>query len=94
MTTYFDAQIIGTQLGFVTQDDWRANRLGDLAHWSLFSAFHEVKKDLVEPNLLLPDNTSSPALFMRWKERYVVPEDGPQDLAGASFAGKYFIHAQ
>ena len=70
MTTYFDAQIIGTQLGFVTQDDWRANRLGDLAHWSLFSAFHEVKKDLVEPNLLLPDNTSSPALFMRWKERY------------------------
>ncbi|KAL5505079.1 hypothetical protein ACEPAH_7742 [Sanghuangporus vaninii] len=87
VTTYFDAQIIGTRFGFDTKD-WVTSRQDDIVHWSRFKGFHEVKKDLIEPDLLLSDNTSRPALFMRWKERYVVPEGGPQDLSGASFAGK------
>ncbi|KAL5532455.1 hypothetical protein ACEPAF_6025 [Sanghuangporus sanghuang] len=87
VTTYFDAQIIGTHFGFDTKD-WVTSRQDDTVHWSRFRGFHEVKKDLIEPDLLLPDNTSRPALFMRWKERYLVPQDGLQDLGGASFAGK------
>ncbi|KAL5520990.1 hypothetical protein ACEPAG_8912 [Sanghuangporus baumii] len=89
VTTYFDAQIIGTSFGFDTKDGV-TSRQDDTVHWSRFRGFHEVKKDLIEPDLLLPDNTNRSFLFMRWKERYVVPEDGPQDLDGASFAGKSF----
>ncbi|KAL5483627.1 hypothetical protein ACEPAI_8859 [Sanghuangporus weigelae] len=93
VTTYFDAQIIGTRFGFDTKD-WVTSRQDDTVHWSRFRGFHEVKKDLIEPDLLLPDNTSRPDLFMRWKERYVVPEDGPQDLNGASFTGFYYIYVE
>lgn len=31
------------------------------------------------------------AVFMRWKEKFVVPDHRVQDINGASFAGKYTI---
>ncbi|KAI5121655.1 hypothetical protein M0805_002731 [Coniferiporia weirii] len=90
LTTYFDAQIIGMRHGFDTQD-WGATRQEDMVHWARFPAFRAVQKDLIEPRLTLPANTSRPAVFMRWKERFLVPDHRVQDISGASFAGFYYV---
>lgn len=87
LTTYFDAQIIGTRYGFDTQD-WDATRQEDMVHWARFPGFRDVQKDLVEPRLTLPANTSRSSVFMRWKERFLVPDHRVQDIIGASFAGE------
>lgn len=86
LTTYFDAQIIGMRHGFDTQD-WGASRQEDMVHWARFPAFRAMQKDLLEPRLTLPANTSRSAVFMRWKERFLVPDHRVQDISGASFAG-------
>lgn len=87
LTTYFDAQIIGMRHGFDTQN-WGATHQEDMVHWARFPAFRAVQKELIEPRLLLPANTSRPAVFMRWKERFLVPDHRVQDISGASFAGE------
>ena len=58
-----------------------------MMHWARFPAFRAVKKELVEPGLMLPENESRSAVFMRWKERFLVPDHRVQDISGASFAG-------
>jgi len=87
LTTYFDAQIIGNRYGFLTQD-WGASKEEDKVHWSRFPAFRAVKDELQEPRLTLKNNDKRPAVFMRWKERFLVPDHKVQDINGASFAGK------
>ena len=32
------------------------------------------------------------AVFMRWKEKFLVPDHRVQDINGASFAGQFVIH--
>ncbi|EJD02441.1 uncharacterized protein FOMMEDRAFT_147410 [Fomitiporia mediterranea MF3/22] len=90
LTTYFDAQIIGMRHGFDTQD-WGASRQEDMVHWARFPAFRALQKELIEPRMLLPANTSRPAVFMRWKERFLVPDHRVEDISGASFAGFYYV---
>lgn len=87
LTTYFDAQIIGDRHGFVT-DDWGATDQEDLVHWQRFPAFAHVRGDTKGPRMLLPNNTSRSAIFMRWKEHFVVPDHKVEDINGASFAGE------
>ncbi|KAH8102007.1 vacuolar import and degradation protein-domain-containing protein [Phellopilus nigrolimitatus] len=87
LTTYFDAQIIGLRHGFDTQA-WGATRQEDLVHWARFPAFAALRPELREPRLTLPANTARPAVFMRWKERFLVPDHRVQDISGASFAGE------
>ncbi|KAF9269394.1 hypothetical protein L218DRAFT_915443 [Marasmius fiardii PR-910] len=89
LTTYFDAEIIGNRYGFLTQN-WDATEQEDLVHWSRFPAFRHVKHELQRPHLTMCDKDRG-ALFMRWKERFLVPEDQVQDIKGASFAGFYYI---
>lgn len=60
-------------------------------HWSRFPAFHAVKGELQEPRLTLKNNDKRPAVFMRWKERFLVPDHKVQDINGASFAGFYYV---
>lgn len=85
LTTYFDAEIIGSRYGFLTQK-WDANEQEDMVHWSRFPAFRHVKNELNKPNLTISDRDRG-AVFMRWKERFLVPDHKVQDITGASFAG-------
>lgn len=85
LTTYFDAEIIGSRYGFLTQK-WGANEQEDLVHWQRFPAFRHVKNELKRPHLTMPDRDRG-AVFMRWKERFLVPDHRVQDINGASFAG-------
>ena len=90
LTTYFDAQIIGSRYGFITEG-WDASEREDLTHWSRFPAFTALKGEVQGPKMMLPNNESRPAVFMRWKERFLVPDHRVQDISGASFAGKWNV---
>ncbi|KAG5220907.1 casein kinase [Salix suchowensis] len=84
LTTYFDAEIIGSRYGFLTRN-WGANETEDMVHWSRFPAFRQVKNELRKPYLTIDDRDRG-AVFMRWKERFLVPDHRVQDINGASFA--------
>ncbi|KAL0581527.1 hypothetical protein V5O48_000456 [Marasmius crinis-equi] len=89
LTTYFDAEIIGSRYGFLTES-WGASEAEDLIHWSRFPAFRHVKNELQKPHLTMCDRDRG-AVFMRWKERFLVPDHRVQDISGASFAGFYYV---
>ncbi|THU87243.1 hypothetical protein K435DRAFT_681996 [Dendrothele bispora CBS 962.96] len=89
LTTYFDAEIIGSRYGFLTQN-WGATEQEDVVHWSRFPAFRHVKNELKKPHLTMSDRDRG-AVFMRWKERFLVPDHRVQDINGASFAGFYYV---
>ena len=87
LTTYFDAQIVGNRHGFLTQD-WGATDKDDMTHWGRFASFQQVQGDMEEPRCTVKDNKRYGAVFMRWKERFLVPDHRVQDINGASFAGE------
>ena len=57
-----------------------------MVHWARFPAFRHVKNKLKAPHLTMDGHQG--AVFMRWKERFLVPDHRVQDINGASFAGK------
>ncbi|KAF4614872.1 hypothetical protein D9613_002703 [Agrocybe pediades] len=89
LTTYFDAEIIGNRYGFLTQS-WGASQHEDLVHWSRFPAFKHIRHEAQKPHMTLEDRDRG-VIFMRWKERFLVPDHRVQDINGASFAGFYYV---
>ncbi|OBZ75449.1 Casein kinase I 1 [Grifola frondosa] len=89
LTTYFDAEIIGSRYGFLTRN-WGASEQEDMIHWARFPAFRHVRNELKKPHLTLKDANRG-AVFMRWKEKFLVPDHRVQDINGASFAGFYYV---
>ncbi|KAF9075161.1 vacuolar import and degradation protein-domain-containing protein [Rhodocollybia butyracea] len=89
LTTYFDAEIIGSRYGFLTQE-WGATEQQDLVHWQRFPAFKHVKSEMKKPYLTISDRDRG-AVFMRWKEKFLVPDHRVHDIVGASFAGFYYV---
>jgi hypothetical protein len=85
MTTYFDAEVIGAQHGFIT-GKWGATDSEDLKHWGRFPAFRQMEHEIEGSRMTLPQRERG-ALFMRWKERFLVPDHRVMDVTGASFAG-------
>jgi len=61
-----------------------------MVHWARFPAFRHVKNKLKAPHLTMDGYPG--AVFMRWKERFLVPDHRVQDINGASFAGNSFIN--
>ncbi|KAI0709209.1 vacuolar import and degradation protein-domain-containing protein [Earliella scabrosa] len=90
LTTYFDAEIIGSRYGFLTRN-WGATEQEDMVHWARFPAFRHVKNELKKPHLTMQDALNRGAVFMRWKEKFLVPDHRVQDINGASFAGFYYV---
>lgn len=90
MTTYFTAEIIGKEHGFIT-NKWGATQADDMKHWARFAPFESLRP-IAKQNLKfnhLSNKTS--AIFMRWKERFLVPDWRVKDIHGASFAGFYYV---
>jgi glucose-induced degradation protein 4 len=86
LTTYFDAQIIGSRYGFLT-GDWGASEQEDMTHWARFPAFQKIKQEIRGPHHTIRDRDRD-CVFMRWKERFLVPDHRVRDINGASFAGE------
>jgi glucose-induced degradation protein 4 len=82
LTTYFHAEIIGSRYGFLTDKEWGATESDDLTHWSKFSAFRPLRNQLKRPGLTMRDRNRG-TIFMRWKERFLVPDHKTKEINGA-----------
>ena len=106
LTTYFDAEIIGTTKGFnfSTEGRWGTHSDTDYRHWSKFPHWREqlsanFSRDTnfsydwtATPQAPSPDPTlRGPFIYMRWKERFLVPTNAYRSLEGASYDGFYYI---
>ena len=103
LTTFFSGEIIGPTYGFLTGTKYyaQATEQDDLRHWSRFDRFHQVRNELRRPGLTMSDKERGPTgerergfVFMRWKERFLVPDHKVRDISGASFAGFYYLQLE
>lgn len=85
LTTFFDAEIIGLRYSFVT-GKWGAKEANDMTHWSRFAPFRPLRNRLGKTANF--NHLNRPYIFMRWKERFLVPDHRVRDINGASFAGE------
>lgn len=92
LTTYFEGELIGSKYTFLTEHkDWGSTELVDHQHWTKFSAFSPYKKHSRKMNIQIPGWTQRDNIFMRWKEKFLVPDHRVRTLNGASFEGFYYI---
>ncbi|KAK4690072.1 glucose-induced degradation protein 4, partial [Tremellales sp. Uapishka_1] len=96
LTTFFTAEIIGPHYGFLTGERFGATEHDDMRHWGRFEQFRRpaTRADMIRPELLLRDPIGKQRerdfVFLRIKERFLVPDHKVKDISGASFAGFYF----
>lgn len=106
LTTFFTGEIIGPQYGFITGPRFGATEHDDMRHWGRFEQFRRpaTRGDMLRPELFfrdpLPDRNRGETsakdrdfLFLRIKERFLVPDHKVKDISGASFAGEFGVSA-
>ncbi|KAF9356307.1 hypothetical protein BGX26_005455 [Mortierella sp. AD094] len=89
LTTFFDAEIIGSAHSFVTKK-WEVDVKTDQEHWMRFKPF-EPMIDTFASEKFKYDFKDKDVIFMRWKEHFLVPDHRVEGINGASFAGFYYI---
>jgi hypothetical protein len=100
LTTFFDGEIIGPKYGFITGQRFGATEVDDRRHWERFEPYlrGSTKADIVRPEMLLRDPLPNISrgetqarerdfVFLRIKEKFLVPDHTVRDISGASFAG-------
>ncbi|GAA5846489.1 hypothetical protein JCM3766R1_002507 [Sporobolomyces carnicolor] len=94
LVTFFEGEIVSEHgPGFLTAN-YGATKEDDMRHWRRFPPFMRNRLEqqmLATPNLNLRGASKKPYLFMRWKERFVLPERKIDAIHGASFAGLYYV---
>jgi len=98
LTTFFDGEIIGPKYGFITGQRYGATEYDDMRHWERFEQFRRssTRTDTIRGQMLLRDPLPEPGcrprerdhLFLRIKEKFLVPDHSVRDINGASFAGE------
>jgi len=81
------------KFNFLTRK-WDADEDVDRSHWSKFPSFSRFLASSFNSNSKPFDYSlleKSKSIFMRWKEVFLVPDHKIKDIAGASFAGFYYI---
>ncbi|PGH07717.1 hypothetical protein AJ79_06194 [Helicocarpus griseus UAMH5409] len=92
LTTYFEAEIIGTKYTFLTKHpSWGATDKTDMQHWARFPAWRPLAKQAKKDDFSFKDFAQHPDIFMRWKEYFLVPDHRVKTISGASFEGFYYI---
>lgn len=106
LTTFFSGEIVGEKYGFLTGPRYyaQATEQDDMRHWSRFEKFRKVRNELRRPALTMSDLEYSSGgdgvgrergfCFMRWKEKFLVPDHTVRDISGASFAGFYYLQLE
>ncbi|CAO3682224.1 hypothetical protein G6F70_004426 [Rhizopus microsporus] len=89
LTTFFEAEIIGPKYSFHTRK-WQADQKSDAAHWRRFPSF-EPFVDKFNEDKFVYDEKDGDFVYMRWKEKFLVPDHHVNAIHGASFAGFYYI---
>lgn len=91
MTTFFEGEIISERYPFLTRK-WEATEGIDRAHWSKFEHFSENYSQTFNlDSFSYGDLKDSDYIYMRWKERFLVPDHTVKHVEGASYAGFYYI---
>jgi hypothetical protein len=106
LTTFFDGEIIGPKFGFITGQRYGATEYDDMRHWERFERFRRAstREHVTGGQMFLRDlETEAPVpggaplrpaerdhLFLRIKEKFLVPDHSVRDINGASFAGFYY----
>lgn len=108
LCTHFEGEIVGEGSFDWETRKWGANYVDDMNHWNRFrpslpSSIPSTPSTPTQDPSLDP-RTNNKALYMRWKEQFVIPQStqlhsdsntdaqaGPDNIHGASFAGFYYI---
>ncbi len=93
LTTCFEGEIIGPKYTFQTRhEDWGATDKDDMKAWARFPAWRAVGKQAKKSADFHYKNSSNREnVFMRWKEKFLVPDYRVREITGASFEGFYYI---
>lgn len=93
LTTYFEGEIIGPKYAFQTRhESWGASEKDDMKHWNEFQAWRPLSKQAKKSTDFHYKNSANREnVFMRWKEKFLVPDHRVKEISGASFEGFYYI---
>ncbi|CAO3598257.1 unnamed protein product [Absidia cylindrospora] len=89
LTTYFEGEIIGPKYSFLTRK-WQAQHYIDVAHWKRFPSFQKYVSVFNQDGFVY-DPKNEDFVYMRWKEKFLVPDHHVDNIEGASFAGFYYV---
>ncbi|QRV86518.1 vacuolar import and degradation protein [Ceratobasidium sp. AG-Ba] len=67
-----------------------------MTHWGRFDSFRSIKSEMRRPGLTVRQKSLSERgfVFMRWKERFLVPDHQVRGIRGASYDGFYYVCVQ
>ncbi|KAI8340592.1 vacuolar import and degradation protein-domain-containing protein [Chlamydoabsidia padenii] len=89
ITTFFEGEIIGRKHSFLTRK-WHADLSVDSKHWKRFPSFTPYADTFNDDNFTY-DPFDHDFIYMRWKEKFLVPNHHVNSIDGASYAGFYYI---
>ncbi|VEL39876.1 unnamed protein product [Protopolystoma xenopodis] len=89
LTTYFEGEIVCKKFPFAT-GKWDATLETDILHWNKIPAIENFS-NILDSDFNYSKLENSDYIFMRWKEKFLVPDPHIKDINGASFAGFYYI---
>eukprot|EP01134_Creolimax_fragrantissima_P002115 CFRG2115T1 len=89
LTTFFEAEIVGRKYSFLT-NKWEADETVDRQHWGKFESCSKFEDKFNQKDFVY-DCAKEDNIYMRWKEHFLVPDHKVRSIAGASFAGFYYI---
>ncbi|KAI9311981.1 vacuolar import/degradation protein Vid24 [Dichotomocladium elegans] len=89
LTTFFQAEIIGPRYSFLTRK-WQAQKSVDASHWKRFPSFKPYLNVFNNDDFVY-DPYGKDFIYMRWKEKFLVPDHRVSNIDGASFEGFYYI---
>ncbi|KAI8096699.1 vacuolar import and degradation protein-domain-containing protein [Halteromyces radiatus] len=89
ITTFFEGEIIGPKHSFLTRK-WLADLSVDTKHWGRFASFAPYL-DIFNKDDFHYDHLDQDFIYMRWKEKFLVPNHHLNSIDGASYAGFYYI---
>jgi len=88
---FFTAEIISAQHPFLTRK-WEADEEVDRKHWGKFKSFYHIMKSFNDDGFdYAKHNEHGEFVYMRWKERHVVPAQGARPAKYGSVDGFYYV---
>ncbi|CCK68602.1 glucose-induced degradation complex subunit VID24 KNAG_0B01550 [Huiozyma naganishii CBS 8797] len=101
ISTFFDCYAVtSNKFGFLSSS-WgdtpiaqcfAASEQTDMVHWLNFPAFKQLEMANRDKQVnYVPDYLNHRYIFMRWKEKFLVPDPFVNSVEGASYDGFYYI---
>ncbi|AAS51590.2 ADL330Wp [Eremothecium gossypii ATCC 10895] len=105
ITTFFESFAVNDTVGFLSSSmppelaEYKSSDRVDLEHWLNFPSFKELcmagggttVADIMDGHYTHRDYLARRFVFMRWKEKFLVPDEEVGAVEGASYDGYYYI---